>query len=57
MSSQNAPPEERLAALERRLAAVEATLERAEALYLKFMGGAGRRLLKMLGADVSEIQS
>ena len=48
---------DRLDRLERRLAAVEATLERAEALYLKFMGGAGRRLLKMLGADVSEISS
>lgn len=47
--------DERIEQLEAELAAIKVKLERAEALYLKFMGGAGRRLLKMLGADVSEM--
>ena len=57
MSPADTTREDRLDRLEQRLAAVEASLERAEAMYLKFMSGAGRRLLKMLGADVTEIPS
>lgn len=51
MSSQT---EERLARLEQRVERVEAVLARAEAAYLKFMGGAGRKVLRMLGAEVPE---
>jgi hypothetical protein len=53
-SSHQVAADERLARAEERLAAIEAKLERAEELYLKFMGGAGRKLLKMLGADLPE---
>jgi hypothetical protein len=43
---------ERLARIEERLETLEAGFAKAEDLYLKFMGGAGRKLLRMLGAEL-----
>jgi hypothetical protein len=54
MSRPELHPDERLARLEARLDCVEATLERAEQLYLAFMGGAGRKVLRMLGVSLPE---
>jgi hypothetical protein len=45
---------EQLARLEARVERAEATLERAEKMYLEFMGGAGRKVLRILGVSLPE---
>jgi hypothetical protein len=45
--------DQKLAKLEDRVESIEATLAQCRDAYLKFMGGTGRRLLRMLGADTT----
>lgn len=42
--------------LEQRVAELEAKLARYEARYLAFLGGAGKRILKLLGIDPRELR-